>query len=174
MADLFDIVVTDPPWAFASNSKAKPGRNAMRHYECLSDAELRLMRIPAKRDALMFMWTTAPMLRRSMIIGTAWGFDYVSNLVWIKDRIGTGFWARNRHEHVLILKRGAFPCPSPAPFEDSVIEGGQREHSRKPEDLQDRIDAIWPDLTKIEMFARRQRPGWTTWGNQTEKFNEAP
>ena len=110
------------------------------------------------------------MLARSMPILDAWGFKYVSSIVWVKSRIATGFWVRNRHEIVLVAKRGAFPCPKPAPFPDSVINAPQQEHSRKPEALQDRIDAVWPDHRKLEMFARRPRRGWELFGNQTDRF----
>lgn len=172
MSSPFDIIVADPPWKFSSNSKAKPGRNAMRHYDCMADAEIMALPVAdwAAKDALLFMWVTAPMLRRAIVIPEAWGFRYVSEMQWTKDRIGTGFWVRNRHEPILIYKRGKFPCPKPAPFTDSIIEGGQREHSRKPEALQDRIDEVWPSARKLEMFARRPREGWDVFGNQTGKF----
>ena len=172
MTDLYDIIEADPPWKFASNSKAKPGRNAMRHYPCMTDAELSEMDVPAAKNALMFMWTTAPMMVRSLPILNAWGFRYVSQLVWVKSRIGTGFWARNRHEIVLIGKKGKFPCPRPAPFPDSVIEAATREHSRKPDELHKMIDAAWPDARKLEMFARQTRKGWDSFGNETNKFSE--
>lgn len=170
-----DILVADPPWKFSSNSVARPGRNAMRHYECMTDAEIAALPVLewVAKDALLFLWTTAPMLARTMPILPAWGFRYVSQLVWIKHRIGTGFWVRNRHEVVLIGKRGAFPCPRPAPFGDSVIEAKAREHSRKPDDLQDRIDVVWPDAVKLEMFARQARFGWQAWGNEVGKFEVA-
>lgn len=172
MTQPFDIVVADPPWKFSSNSVEKPGRNAMRHYPCMSDQEISLIPV---RDwvapaALLFLWTTSPMLVRSLPVLNAWGFNYVSQLVWIKDHVGTGFWVRNRHEIVLVAKRGKFPCPKPAPFKDSVIIGQQREHSRKPEELQNRIDDVWPHTQRLEMFARRARPEWTVWGNQIDKF----
>lgn len=169
----YQIIVADPPWRFSSNSERKPGRNAMRHYPCMRDDEIAALPVPdwSARDAMLFMWTTAPMLARSMPILGAWGFKYVSQLVWVKDRIGTGFWARNRHEIVLIGKRGKFSCPRPAPFADSVIIGQQREHSRKPDALQDQIDLAWPDARRLEMFARRQRAGWDAWGNDTERFS---
>lgn len=168
-----DIIVIDPPWKFSSNSKANPGRNAMRHYPCMTDAEIKALPVAewSNKDALLFMWVTAPMLRRAIMIPESWGFRYVSELVWVKDRIGTGFWARNRHEPVLIYKRGKFPCPKPAPFADSVMSGQQRQHSRKPDALQDRIDAVWPDASKLEVFARQERPGWRAWGNETQRFS---
>lgn len=170
----YDIIVSDPPWKFASNSAAKPGRNAMRHYDCMPDAEIAALPVAewAAPNALLFMWTTAPMLARSMPILSAWGFKYVSSLIWDKGRIGTGFWVRNRHEIVLMGKRGKFPCPRSAPFADSIIASPRREHSRKPDELQDRIDAVWPAQTKLELFARQSRLGWDAWGNQTTKFDQ--
>jgi N6-adenosine-specific RNA methylase IME4 len=168
----YDIIVADPPWKHLSNSDAAPGRNPRRHYPLMSDTELRLLNIPKASPSLMFLWTTVPMLARSMWIMRSWGFDYVSQMVWVKDKIGTGHWCRNRHEIVLIAKHGAFPCPSPAPFESSVIEAPRREHSRKPESLQDRIDEIWPDARRLEMFARRRRRGWDLWGNDLSHFPE--
>lgn len=175
MSDAYDIILMDPPWKFASNSKAKPGRNAMRHYDCMRDDEIAALPVAelAKPKCLLLMWTTAPMLVRSIDIPRAWGFRYVSQLVWVKERIATGYWARNRHEIVLLYKRGAFPCARPAPFPDSVIEGQQREHSRKPDALHQMIDAAWPDAKKLEMFSREDRPGWDHWGNETGKFGRA-
>ena len=167
------VMVIDPPWAFSSNSVEKPGRNARRHYPCMSDddiAALPVMELLAP-NALVFVWTTAPMLERSMAVAQRWGrLRYVSQLVWVKSRIGTGFWVRNRHELVLIYRRGKFPCRRPAPFADSIIAGQQREHSRKPDGLQDRIDEVWPDLPKVEVFARQRRPGWEAIGNELDRF----
>lgn len=171
----YDIIVADPPWKFASNSKDKPGRNPMRHYDCMTDAAIKALPVIewANPKALLFMWTTVPMLERSMSVPTAWGFKYVSSLIWNKRRIGTGHWVRNRHEIVIIAKRGKFPCPKPAPFLDSIFDDPRREHSRKPDSLQIRIDEVWPDHAKLEMFARQTRPGWDVWGNQTDKYEVA-
>lgn len=169
----YDIILADPPWKFASNSKAKPGKNAIRHYDCMKLADIKALPVAeiAAPDALLIMWTTAPFADLSWDVLAAWGFKYVSQMVWVKQKVGTGFWARNRHEIVYIAKRGKFPCPRPAPFPDSVIEGQQRQHSRKPDALHEMIDAAWPEAAKLEMFARESRPGWTTWGNQTTKFD---
>lgn len=169
----FDIILADPPWKFTSNSKNRPGKNAMGHYDCMSLDEINALPVAdvAAPDALLLLWTTVPFAVLSVQTLNAWGFKYVSQLAWAKDRIGTGFWARNRHEIVYIAKRGRFPCPRPAPFPDSVIEGQQREHSRKPDRLHEMIDAAWPSAAKLEMFARESRDGWVAWGNQTTKFD---
>lgn len=168
----YDIIVADPPWHFSSNSPEKPGRNAMRHYACMSDAEIAALPIGdlAAAKAMLFLWTTPPMIERSLDVQRSWGFRYVTQIVWVKERVGTGYWVRGRHEIVLLCKRGNFPCPRPAPFKDSVITGGLREHSRKPDELQAMIDSIWPDASKLEMFARQTRLGWASTGNEVGKF----
>ena len=168
----FDVILADPPWHFASNSAARPGHNVRRHYPTMRLPEICAMPVPqvSARDALLFLWATAPCCHHAFAVMRAWGFTYKSQLVWVKHRQAMGFWARNRHELVLIGRRGRFPCPRPAPFPDSVIEAPTREHSRKPDDLQDRIDATWPQTRRLELFARSTRPGWTAWGNDTGRF----
>ncbi len=167
----YDLILADPPWRFASNSKAKPGRNAMRHYPCMKVAEIAALPVRelAARPAMLYLWATVPHLQGALDVMQCWGFRYVSSLVWVKHRIGTGFWVRNRHEIVLIGKRGQFPCPRPA-HGDSVIEQPQREHSRKPDNLQIQIDAAYLNTRKLELFARQRRPGWDCWGAETDKF----
>lgn len=174
----FDIILADPPWKFASNSKAKPGKNAMRHYDCLPLADIKALPVKeiAAKDALLIMWTTVPFVQLSLEVVEAWGFKYKSELVWVKDRISHGFWVRNRHEPILICRRGKFPCPKPAVFPDSVITGQQRDHSRKPDRLHEIVDGCpdWSGARKLEMFAREERPGWKVWGDQTTKFQAPP
>lgn len=168
----FDVIYADPPWRFASNSADKPGRNARRHYDCMTVEEIASMPVAdiAAPSALLLMWITAPFSHRADEVVRAWGFRSKSQIVWPKQRIGTGYWARNQHELVVIATRGRFPCPRPALFPTSIIPGAQREHSRKPEWVADQIDARLPDASKVELFGRRQRAGWTVWGNDAEKY----
>jgi len=164
----FEIIVADPPWSFTSNSRESPGKNARRHYPCLTIDEIASLPVDeiAARKSLLFLWTTVPFALLSARVIEAWGFQYKSQLVWTKDRLGTGFWARNRHEIVYICRRGRFPCPKGALFQDSVIEGGQRDHSRKPDFLMDHLSEVYPAANKIELFARDTRPGWHSWGDE--------
>ena len=170
----WSVIVADPPWRFASNSEAKPGRNARRHYPVMALDEIAAMPVGevAARDALLLLWTTVPLRHRADEIVRAWGFRSVSELTWPKGRIGTGYWARNAHEPCIIAKRGRFKCPRPALFPTSIIPGSRREHSRKPEWVQDTIDERLPDASKLELFGRRPRAGWTVWGNDTERLAE--
>lgn len=171
----YSIAIIDPPWAFASNSEARPARNARRHYPCLSISQIERLPISEimDRDSLIYMWVTAPFAELAFRPLKAWGYSYKTQMVWVKQRIGLGYWARNRHEPIYIATRGDFPCPRPAPHRDSVITAPAREHSRKPPELADEIDARFPGHRKVEIFAREQRPGWDAWGNETDKFASA-
>lgn len=170
----FSVIIADPPWDFSSNSVERPGRNTRRHYPCMKTSEI--CAIPVKelcaRDALLLMWGTVPMLEDALRVLKAWGFRYKSQLVWPKGRIGTGYWSRNAHEFVLIGRRGRFPCPRPALFPTSVIPGRAGKHSQKPAWVHERVEERHPEVTKLELFARTARPGWTALGNQIEKSNE--
>lgn len=170
----FDIIYADPPWKFASNSAKKPGRNPMRHYECMATDAICAMPVPAlaAKDALLLLWATSPMLEHALRVVAAWGFRYKSQLVWPKSHAGTGFWVRNQHEVVILAKRGNFLCGRPAPFATSIIAGQTREHSRKPNEWLGQIEARYPAARKLELFARAPREGWTVMGNQVDMFQE--
>jgi len=171
----FDVVMADPPWRFASNSKAKPGRNAQRHYECMTTPEIVALPVPqiTAKAAMLFLWATSPMLPEAMETMKAWGFRYVSQLCWDKQGIGTGYWVRGAHELLLIGKKGRFPAPRPAMFPTSMIREKRREHSRKPDWVHHIIEQRLPDARKVELFAREDRPGFTCWGNEIGKFEGA-
>lgn len=171
----YSVILADPPWKFSSNSKSKPGRNAFRHYDCMTAAEIAALPVAsiAARDAVLYLWVTVPFLEAGLAVLKAWGFAYKSNIAWDKERIGTGYWARNAHEHVLIGRRGVFPTPPPHARPASVIRGQRREHSRKPDQLHADIEAAWPDARRVELFARQRRSGWDCWGNETDKFEAA-
>jgi N6-adenosine-specific RNA methylase IME4 len=124
------------------------------------------MKIPAAEWAVLFLWATVPHLREAFQVLDAWGFEYVSNMAWVKDGIGLGQWVRNRHELLLIATRGNFPKPQEGDRPDSVIEAARREHSRKPDQAYEIIEAMYPGLPRIELFARHRREGWDAWGNE--------
>jgi len=96
----------------------------------------------------------------------AWGFKYVAEFIWIKDKIGIGSWVRGQHEHLLIGRRGNMHTPLPANRPPSVIQAPRREHSQKPDEVYELIELMYPGLPKIELFARQRHDGWECWGNQ--------
>ena len=159
----YEVIYLDPPWRY---EHAEPTRKVENHYPTMSLDELKALEVPAADDSVMLMWATSPMLAQAMSLLDAWGFDYRTSMVWVKDKIGMGYYARQRHELLLIARRGNAPVPEPSARPDSVIEAPREQHSAKPEKVYDLIDAMWPHASKVELFARNQRPGWASWGNQ--------
>jgi N6-adenosine-specific RNA methylase IME4 len=170
----FGVIVADPPWHFASNSAAKPGRNVRRHYATMTIQDIAAMPVGdlAERDCLLLLWATNPLLDRAIDALRAWGFRYLSNVVWDKQALGTGYWTRSVHEPCLLASRGRPYCPRPL-FPRSIMSERRREHSRKPEWLYQCIDQHYPDATKLDLFSRQRRPGWSHFGDQVDFFAEA-
>jgi N6-adenosine-specific RNA methylase IME4/ParB-like chromosome segregation protein Spo0J len=165
----YAVLYADPPWHFnVYNEESGIESAAGNHYSTMSLEEICALPVLslASPDAALFMWTTVPHLRESFDVLVAWGFEYKTNIVWVKDKIGLGYFVRNQHELLLVATRGDMPSPSPANRPPSVISASRREHSRKPDEAYALIERMYPDLPKIELFARQARPGWAAWGNE--------
>ena len=111
------------------------------------------------------MWATVPILPKALEVMTAWGLNYVSQVAWVKDRAGTGYWFRNQHEILLVGTKGKIPCPAPGTQWPSVIFAPVRGHSEKPIEAYELIESYFPNLPKIELNARKARPGWDLWSS---------
>jgi len=168
------IILADPPWDFHAWNPDSSNTHAAQHYPVMSLAEICALPVSeiACSDCVLFFWTTAPYLGQSFDVLSAWGFEYKSGLVWDKEAVGTGYWIRGQHEHLLICTRGNPPLPPMESVPASVIRERRREHSRKPEQSYAIIERMYPGLPKLELFARQARPGWDAWGNETGKFAE--
>ena len=99
----------------------------------------------------------------------AWGFDYRSHGVWVKDKFGTGYWWRGQHELLLVGVRGDFSPPIAEKRVSGVFYANRRRHSQKPDLVYDMIESFYPDMAKIELFARKQREGWAVMGNEIDQ-----
>ncbi len=131
----YAVIYADPPWHFeVYNEESGIERAAGNHYSTMSLDEICDLPVAdiATDDAVLFMWTTAPHLREAFEVLAAWGFEYKTNVVWVKDKIGLGYFVRNQHELLLVATRGNMLSPSPANRPPSVITAPRREHSRKP------------------------------------------
>ena len=172
----YAVLYADPPWHFeVYNEESGVERAAGNHYFTMPLNEICALPVLslAAPDAVLFMWTTAPHLRESFDVLAAWGFEYKTNIVWVKDKIGLGYFVRNQHELLLVATRGDMPSPSPANRPSSVIDAPRREHSRKPDEAYALIERMYPELPKIELFARNTRPGWDAWGSEIPPEMEA-
>ncbi len=116
---------------------------------------------------MLFLWATSPKVEEALQVMKAWGFTYRTCAVWVKDKIGLGYWFRQQHELLLVGVRGKFPPPEPGTREPSVIQGDRTEHSAKPEIVRELIEHWWPTLGRVELFCRTPRKGWSVWGNQS-------
>lgn len=163
----YGVILADPEWRFETRSvKGKTLTSAENHYPT-SDLEVikaRPVGSIAADDSMLFLWATVPMLAQALEVLEAWGFQYVSSFVWVKDRTGTGYWIRNRHEVLLIGRRGRIMPPAPGRQPESVIEAPRGRHSEKPAIVYEIIERMFPNLPKIELNARRARDGWDRWG----------
>ena len=118
----------------------------------------------AAENCALFLWATVPMLPHALEVMAAWGFEYRTNWAWVKDKIGTGYWNRNRHELLLLGVRGSPPAPAFGSQWTSVIEAITGRHSEKPTEVYKMIEDYFPNLPKIELNARAAREGWEAWG----------
>jgi len=187
----YGVIVADPEWRFEPYS-AETGmdRAADNHYPT-SDL-LTIMRRDigalAAKDCVLFLWATAPMLIEAICVLDAWGFAwierdastgflspnkaharYVTNFCWIKQKMAGGYWNRGKHELLLVATRGNPVAPAQGAQLKSDFDGiahaaDATDHSTKPEDFLAWIDANWPNTPKVELNARRARPGWDAWG----------
>ena len=163
---LFQIVYADPPWRSQSpDSDWAPEA----HYPTMALEEITALPVPAADDALLFLWAINGMLREALKVMEAWGFEYKSCIVWVKPSIGLGQWVRNRHEPLLVGRRGSFPLPAEADRPESVINAPRGRHSEKPLVFYELIERAYPCASKLELFARGvPRAGWSAWGNEVE------
>lgn len=161
----FDLIYADPPWRLGNPDSAKAPEN---YYPTMPLEEIVALRPPAADDALLYLWAVNMLLPEALRVIEAWGFEYVANLVWVKPSIGLGAWTRNRHELLLVGRRGRYPPPDPEDRPDSVIEAARGRHSQKPDRVYELLERAHPHARKLELFARTQRPGWAAWGNEAQ------
>lgn len=163
---LYGVIYADPPWKFETHSENGMDRSADNHYPTMSMFDMLSLSVPAADDCVLFMWATVPMMPEALDLMDAWGFEYKSHICWIKDRIGTGYWTRNKHELLLIGTKGYVPAPAMGTQPPSVIELPLGRHSEKPAFFADMISTLYPTTPKLEMFARIGRMGWDVVGNE--------
>jgi N6-adenosine-specific RNA methylase IME4 len=163
----YGVILADPEWRFEPWSRETGmDRSPDNHYPTSTTEVIasRTVERLVAADCVLFLWATVPMLPDALAVMAAWGFKYKSHFVWVKDRAGTGYSGRNEHELLLVGTNGNIPAPAPGTQKGSVISAPVGDHSVKPDQAYELIEAYFPSLPKIELNARRARPGWDTWG----------
>jgi len=159
---IYDIIYIDPPWQYSNSGISGAAEN---HYPTMSIEELSKLEIPSAKNSTMFIWVTNPILFEALPLIKTWDFEYKTNMVWIKDIAGQGFYVKGQHELLLICVKGNHR-PDDSLYVRSVIQNPRLAHSQKPEVFYEIIEKLYPNGKYLEMFARNKRKGWTSWGNE--------
>jgi N6-adenosine-specific RNA methylase IME4 len=174
----FDLIMVDPPWAFALRSDKGEAKSAQAKYACMTLDEIKALPVGqlARGDAYLWLWATHPMLPQAIDVMAAWGFGFTTSGVWVKTTatgklaFGTGYVLRSASEPFLI---GKFGRPTSAKNIRTVLMAPVREHSRKPDHAYTAAEALATGATRrADLFSRETRAGWTSWGAEVGKFDQ--
>lgn len=178
--DCYDVVLADPPWGYWGQQD-KWGA-AAKFYATSPDEALRrlpIAQVMAPRSVL-FLWATSPRLDFAIDCIRAWGLHYRGvAFVWVKTRRdGAVIGAQGVRPSIVkptaeyVLAASPVARGRPLPLADegvpNVLLAPRAAHSQKPPEVQARIERLYPTQSKIELFSRSPRPGWTRWGDQAD------
>jgi N6-adenosine-specific RNA methylase IME4 len=171
----YGTILADPPWQFVNRTgKVAPEHRRLQRYPTLSLEAIQALPVAtvAAQRSHLYLWVPNALLREGLAVMDAWGFAYKTNLIWYKirkdggpDGRGVGFYFRNTTEMVLFGVRGRLRTLTPGRTRVNILTTRKREHSRKPDELYELIEACSPGPF-LELFARRQRAAWDQWGNE--------
>ena len=165
----YGVIYADPPWQYDFNVDSAD--DVENHYPTMPLEAICALDVEnlAADDCVLMLWATSPKLLEALAVMEAWGFSYRTNMVWVKNSIGPGYYARARHELLLIGKRGNPPIPEPSNRPDSVLESPRGKHSAKPPEYYQIIESMYPGVPKVELFCRTPQLGWAVWGNEADE-----
>lgn len=176
----FATILADPPWQFQNKTgKIAPEHKRLNRYPTMNLDAIKALPVQqiTQDTAHLYLWVPNALLPEGLEVMTSWGFTYKSNIVWHKvrkdggpDGRGVGFYFRNTTELILFgIKGKNARTLQPGRSQVNIIRTMKREHSRKPDELYDIIEACSP-APYLELFARGPRKGWTVWGNQSDDY----
>jgi N6-adenosine-specific RNA methylase IME4 len=175
----FTTILADPPWRFTNRTgKMAPEHRRLSRYGTMTFEEIMALPVDslASSTAHLYLWCPNALLPQGLEVMKAWGFSYKSNVVWHKvrkdggsDGRGVGFYFRNVTELILFGVKGKNARTlAPGRRQVNLLATRKREHSRKPDEQYDLIEACSPGPF-LELFARGTRKGWASWGNQADE-----
>lgn len=176
----FSTILADPPWRFLNRTgKMAPEHRRLSRYGTMSVEEIAALPVAhiTTDTTHLYMWVPNALLPEGLQVLAAWGFTYKTNLVWHKlrkdggsDGRGVGFYFRNVTELILFGVKGKNARTlDPARSQVNYMGTRKREHSRKPDEQYEIIEACSPGPF-LELFARGTRPSWSTWGNEADDY----
>ena len=176
----YATILADPPWQFQNKTgKMAPEHKRLNRYSTLTLADIAALPIAdiTSPVAHLYLWVPNALLPEGLAVMKAWGFNYKTNLIWHKvrkdggpDGRGVGFYFRNTTELILFGVKGKNARTlAPGRRQVNIIRTMKREHSRKPDELYNIIEAC-SSGPRLELFARGPRKGWKVWGNKSESY----
>lgn len=182
----YDIIYADPPWEYRVWGKKGTVSTATNHYNTQSLGYLACMDIASicNTNSVLFMWATFPCLLEALALGKAWQFTYKTvAFVWVKRNkhnyspsLGMGHYTRANAEVVLLFTRGR-SLERASKNIPQVLISPKGKHSQKPPEIRNRIEKLFGDRSRLELFARSrdglfqdiEYEGWDVFGNETAK-----
>ena len=170
---LYDVILADPPWPY--NFSGTRNKDVPDDYETMKIEDICNLPIPASDNAVLFLWACWPLLYETKKVIEAWGFEYKTiGWVWVKANksgfgffTGMGFYTRSNTEPCLFAVKGKTMNVANMGIQ-SLIYAPVREHSRKPDEQYVKIEKLYPNANYLELFARRNRKGWSAFGNEVK------
>jgi len=160
----FQIILADPPWQFRNIGFEE---SAQQHYPTMSVEEISALKIPVEKEAVLFLWVVNTHIKEALQVCEAWGFEYKTNMVWIKNKgPSIGWFTRSKHELLFIATKGEGIHPQKRI--DSWFQADATKHSKKPKIVYEIIEKMYPNQKYLELFARNKekRNNWTYWGKE--------
>lgn len=176
----FSTILADPPWQFQNRTgKMAPEHKRLLRYPTMTLKEIKDLPVAklAADPSHLYLWCPNALLQEGLEVMKAWGFQYKSNIIWHKERKdggsdgrGVGFYFRNVTEMILFGIKGRMRTLQPGRSQVNYLSTRKREHSRKPDEIFDIVEACSPG-PYLELFARFPRANWSQWGNEDVEEN---
>ena len=172
----YDIIYADPAWLYkcGKNHLAKKsminGKDDIQYDSMTIDVMKQLpINEIANDNCLLFMWVTSPFLKIGIDLLSDWNFDFSTvAFVWYKEKTNPGSYTLSETELCIVAKKGKIPQPRGSRKERQFLSEIRTEHSKKPDEIRKRIERMFPEQNKIELFARQKYDGWDAWGNEVK------
>lgn len=172
----YNVILADPPWRFKTWSDKGKDRSPEKYYNVMSLEDI--CNLPVKDmtadSCALFLWAIWPKIFDAKTVIDSWGFTYKTEAwTWVKANkksagffMGLGYYTRANTEPCLLAVKGKMPVAVRNQL--GVIYSPVRDHSQKPDEQYEKIEALYPDVNYLELFARNQRRGWDVFGNQVK------